>query len=70
MRSYTQAVRWVRGVTSWHVGSVEVARRNALVASTALAQRRQELRDVEDFLATHRARWDAGRRATAATRTA
>jgi len=70
MRSYTQAVRWVRGVTSWHVSSVEVARRNALVASTALAQRRQELRDVEDFLATHQARWDAGRRPTTAARTA
>ena len=63
MGSYTQAMRWVLGLTSWHVGSVEVARRNALVASTALAERRQERRDVEEFLTAHRARWDAGRRA-------
>jgi hypothetical protein len=45
------------------VGSVAVARRNALVASTALAQRRRELDEVEEFLAAHRARWEARRTA-------
>ena len=36
----------------WPVESQQRARRNAMVASTALAQRRAELDDVEDFLAT------------------
>ena len=61
MRAYTQAARWVRAAASWHVGSVAVARRNALVASTALAQRRRELDEVEEFLAAHRARRETRR---------
>ena len=35
------------------VTSQRQARRNALVASTALTQRRLELHDVEEFLAEH-----------------
>jgi hypothetical protein len=37
--------------------------RNALVASTALTQRRIELDEVEEFLAQHRRRYDARRAA-------
>jgi hypothetical protein len=37
--------------TSWHVTSQQQSRRNALVASTALAQRRKEQSEVEEFLA-------------------
>lgn len=69
MRSYTQAAQWVRARASWPVTSVQGSRRNALVASTALAQSRRELLDVEQFLAAHQARWDE-RRTGAATRTA
>jgi hypothetical protein len=36
----------------WAVDSQQHARRNAMVASTALAQRRAELTEVEDYLAT------------------
>jgi hypothetical protein len=36
---------------SWAVASQQQARRNAMIASTAAAQRRAELDDVEDFLA-------------------
>ncbi len=35
----------------WSVESQQGSRRNAMIASTALAQRRAELNDVEDFLA-------------------
>jgi hypothetical protein len=38
------------------MASQQRARRNALVAGTALAQRRRELDEVEDFLAAHTAR--------------
>ncbi len=34
------------------VASQQTARRNAMIASTALTQRRAELIDVEDFLAS------------------
>lgn len=37
----------------WAVDSQQTARRNAMIASTALTQRRAELNDVEDFLASH-----------------
>ena len=43
-------------MAAWHVTSQQQARRNALVASTALTQRRRELLDVEEFLAEHAAR--------------
>lgn len=36
---------------SWPARSQQGARRNALVASTALAELRRELADVEEFLA-------------------
>ena len=48
--------RLVTAAASWHVTSQQHARRNALVASTALTQRRRELLDVEEFLAEHAAR--------------
>jgi hypothetical protein len=37
-------------IESWAVASQQQARRNAMIASTAAAQRRAELNDVEDFL--------------------
>jgi hypothetical protein len=46
-------------LTRWHVHSQETARRNAMVASTELAQRRFEREEVEEFLAHHRRRYDA-----------
>ena len=47
--------RLVNAAASWHVTSHQHARRNALVASTALTRRRRELLDVEEFLARHAA---------------
>ena len=44
---------WV-AVRRWPVESQLGARRNAMVASTALAHRRAELDDVEEFLAETR----------------
>ncbi len=43
--------RTVDAVRRWPVESQQRARRNAMIASTALAQRRAELDDVEEFLA-------------------
>ncbi|GAW51323.1 uncharacterized protein PD653_0063 [Nocardioides sp. PD653] len=43
--------RTVGAVKRWPVESQQRARRNAMIASTALAQRRAELDDVEEFLA-------------------
>lgn len=40
-------------VSQWPVRSQQVARRNAMVACTSLADRRRELEDVEEFLARH-----------------
>jgi hypothetical protein len=45
------AGRLVGAVRSWPVESQQRARRNALVASTALAQRRAERDEVEEYLA-------------------
>lgn len=61
----TQPVRRLVGGTAgralrWPVQSQQHARRNALVASTALARRRVERLEVEEFLA---ARLDAPGRA-------
>ncbi len=42
--------RLVDPVRRWPVESQLRARRNAMIASTALAQRRAELEDVEEFL--------------------
>ncbi len=44
--------RWWESMAGWHLDSQQRARRNALVASTALVQRRRELVEVEEFLAT------------------
>jgi hypothetical protein len=44
--------RLLAAVTRWPVESQQPARRNAMIASTALAQRRAELDDVEQFLAS------------------
>ena len=38
-------------IDTWGVASQQRARRNAMVASTALAQRRAEMNEVEEFLA-------------------
>ena len=43
--------RLVSAAAQWHLTSQQQSRRNALVASTALTERRRELRDVEEFLA-------------------
>lgn len=43
--------RPLAAVRRWPVESQQRARRNAMIASTALAQRRAELDEVEDFLA-------------------
>jgi hypothetical protein len=45
-----------RRATGWYVDLDQVSRRNAMVASTALAQRRLEYVEVEEFLALHQAR--------------
>jgi hypothetical protein len=50
--------RIVAATATWHVSSQQHARRNALVASTALTERRRELIDVEEFLAAHVANRD------------
>jgi hypothetical protein len=44
------ALGLVRAVLTWPVESQQGSRRNALVASTALTQRRRELDEVEEFL--------------------
>ena len=48
--------RWwlpVRDLAAWPVSSQVGSRRNALVASTHLAQRRREHEETERFLANH-----------------
>ena len=45
-----------RRATRWYVDIDQVSRRNAMVASTALAQRRLEYVEVEEFLALHQRR--------------
>jgi len=40
----------VRDIARWHVTTQIGARRNALLACTALAQRRRERDDVENYL--------------------
>jgi hypothetical protein len=43
----------LRSLLAWPVESQQAARRNALVASTALAQLRHERAEVERFLEEH-----------------
>lgn len=45
-----RAWRPVVHLAGWHIRSQHEARRNALVASTALAKRRKERIEVEEFL--------------------
>jgi len=45
--------RILGAVAAWPVASQQQARRNALLASTALTDRRRERLEVEDFLAHH-----------------
>lgn len=40
-------------VLDWAVASQQTARRNALISSTQLAERRRERIDVEEFLEAH-----------------
>ena len=47
------AWRIVSAAAAWPMANPQHARRNALVASTALMQLRQERLDVEEFLAAH-----------------
>lgn len=56
-----------RAVTDWPVRSQQAARRNALVASTALADRRRERLEVEAFLDAAAHRHEVRRRRAHAT---
>jgi hypothetical protein len=56
---FQQVQRAAAHVAGVHVRAHQVALRNAMVASTALTQRRVELDEVEEFLAQHRRRHDA-----------
>lgn len=60
--------RLVGAAASWHVSSHQRARRNALVASTALMQRRRERLDVEEFLDAYAAGHTAAATVAAAGR--
>ena len=51
----------LRIVLAWPVASQQRSRRNAMVASTALAEQRRQRLDAEDFL-TAQARRHRGRR--------
>jgi hypothetical protein len=46
----------------WPVESQQRARRNALLATTALTQARLERDEVEEFLDLHARRWERARR--------
>lgn len=48
-----------RRAARWHVHSQETARRNAMVATTVLTQRRRERIEVEAFLDRHQQQYDA-----------
>lgn len=52
--------RLISTAATWHVESQQVARRNALVASTALTERRRERLEVEEFLERHSRRHPRG----------
>lgn len=43
----------LRSVLWWHVESQQQARRNALLASAAMARLSHERREAEEFLQTH-----------------
>ena len=46
------AMQLVSALTRWSTESQQRARRNAMIASTALARRRAEIDEVEEFLAS------------------
>ena len=50
---YRTAARIAQEAALWPVRSQLASRRNALVACTALAERRREREEVEDFLEHH-----------------
>jgi len=50
----------LRDLLTWHTLSQVGARRNALIASTELIQRRREKREVEEFLRDSEAQQRAG----------
>jgi hypothetical protein len=52
-------LRVARALSRWPVDSQLHARRNALVASTELAARTHERRQVDEYLAGHARRWAA-----------
>jgi len=51
----------LRNVLAWPVTSQQRSRRNAMIASTALAERRQQRQDADDFLRAHARRLQARR---------
>jgi hypothetical protein len=58
-----QLIHHMRPISRWAVESQQRSRRNAMLASTSLTQRRSERVEVEEFLASIR-----GRTATPANR--
>jgi len=58
-----QLIHQLSPITRWAVESQQRSRRNAMLASTTLTQRRSERVEVEEFLASKR-----GRSANPATR--
>ncbi|WP_148615646.1 hypothetical protein [Nocardioides rubriscoriae] len=51
---------WVQRVQDWPVASQQRARRNAMIAATACAQRRVERQDVANFLSALAPAGDTG----------
>lgn len=49
---FVTPARLVRALGQWPVTSQQAARRNALIACTALAERRRQFLEVEEFLAS------------------
>ena len=53
MKPFPKPLQWLE---AWAVASQQRARRNAMIATTALAHRRAELLEVEEYLAGLHAR--------------
>lgn len=53
--------RTLQALGRWPVASQQRARRNALLASTALTQARHERDEVEEYLAGYVRRWERAR---------
>jgi hypothetical protein len=56
---WTAPLRVARAVTRWPVDSQLHARRNALVASTAMAARTHERRQIDQYLDDLARRWES-----------